>query len=104
MAIHSHSEQSSDGSWKTISSGRKLSPASDDKVNVDTSGGTVTVTLPSSPNDGTTWEIKRDGGNDVTVDTGGSENIDGSSSITLDADNESVRVSWDGDAGEYHIL
>lgn len=83
----------------SISSDTMLT-ASDQEVSVDSSGGAVTVTLPSSvPPAGWSTRIKRRGGNDVTVQPNGTEQIydDGlQDSYTLEVDGEYVELVSDG--------
>lgn len=68
---------------------------------VDTSGGTVTVTLASAMvEDGAEIIVKDEGGNAgtnaITVDTEGGETIDGNASITIGADYGRRRLYSDG--------
>lgn len=73
----------------------------DEIVGVDSSGGTVTITLDSaSAADGHRKTIKDEAGsagtNAITVDTEGSETIDGSSSVSISSNYGSVTVYSDG--------
>lgn len=70
----------------------------DQIILVDESGGAVTVTLPAPTWEGESYTIKQitGGANNTTVDTAGSETIDGASSIALDAQWEVVKVVSDG--------
>jgi len=67
-------------------------------VECDTSSGAVTVNLPalaSSKNNGRgRWLVIKqvDGSNAVTVDGSGSEEIDGSTTVSLNADNDSLSI------------
>lgn len=68
-------------------------------VYVDTTSGVVTVTLPSSAKSGQTYIIKDKGNannNNITVDTQGSETIDGSGSITITTNYQSETITFDG--------
>lgn len=70
-------------------------------IYVDTSGGAVTVTLASADvADGNQITIIDSGGssgtNNITIDTEGTETIDGSSSITIENDSSARTVSSDG--------
>ena len=80
----------------TISANTTLSVLSDNMKLVDTSGGSVTVTLPTSHNRGTTFQIKRNGANDVIIDTPDADTIDGAASYTIDVDLRAVTVVSDG--------
>lgn len=67
----------------------------------DTTGSTVTLTLASQDiSDGRTIIVKDKGGgagnNAITVDTEGSENIDGSSSTSISSNYGSLRIYTDG--------
>ncbi len=67
-------------------------------VKVDTSGGAVTVTLPSSMPTGKVFVIKQGGhaSNAVTIDTAGSETIDGAASISLGSAYGAANLMFDG--------
>ena len=74
---------------------------SDIIVGVDSSGGIVTVTLASAQTQkGKCYIINDEGGaaatNTITIDTEGSENIDGSATATLTVNNSTLRVYSDG--------
>lgn len=73
-------------------------------VDDDTAGSTVTLTLPPvSANTGITFTIKKTGSTaDVIIDGAVSETIDGETTITIDAQYESVTIVCDGSA--WHIL
>jgi len=95
-----------DDSWQ-----RRLSNVSSatttsghDFYSVDSSGGAVTVTLASSDAvDGRVIHVKRNGANTLTVDTESSETIDGSSSITIDQDDNSVKLVYNSTNTEWEI-
>lgn len=70
-------------------------------IGVDTSGGAVTVTLPSAGAvAGKVFVIHDEGGsagtNNITVATEGSETIDGNSTATINSNYGSLRVYSDG--------
>jgi hypothetical protein len=67
-------------------------------VKVDTSGGAVTVTLPSSMPTGKVFVIKQAGhaSNAVTIDTAGSETIDGAASVSLSSAYGAANLMYDG--------
>lgn len=90
--------------WTTLSAATTLAVGTHDAVNVDTSGGTVTVTLPDAPSNEPEFTIKRDGANTVTIDTAGTENIDGSTSLDLTNDNDFITVAYDSAATEWHQI
>lgn len=74
---------------------------------VDTSGGRVTITLASADlSTGTFVTIVDVGGsaeqNPITVDTEGSENIDGGASIAVDTDYGATVVVADADSGQWY--
>jgi hypothetical protein len=67
-------------------------------VKVDTSGGAVTVTLPSSMPTGKVFVIKQAGhaSNAVTIATAGSETIDGAASVSLSSAFGAANLMYDG--------
>ena len=68
-------------------------------VRVDTSGGAVTVTLPSSMPEGKVFVIKDKGAassNAITIDTAGSETIDGAASIQIISNHGAANLMYDG--------
>lgn len=70
-------------------------------VGVDTSGGVVTITLASAMLAAGAWVVINDEGgaggtNAVTIDTEGTETIDGGSSLTIGTNNGSVNVYSNG--------
>jgi len=68
-------------------------------VKVTTSGGAVTVTLPSSMPTGKVFVIKDDGSagsNAITIDTAGSETIDGAASIQIISAYGAANLMFDG--------
>ena len=69
-------------------------------VRVDTSGGAVTVTLPSSMPEGKVFVIKDKGAaatNNITIATAGSETIDGAASISIISNHGAANLMFDGD-------
>ena len=69
-------------------------------VRVDTSGGAVTVTLPSSMPEGKVFVIKDKGAaatNAITIATAGSETIDGAASISIISNHGAANLMFDGD-------
>lgn len=69
------------------------------RVNVDASGGAVTITLPTAVGiDGQTYIIRRtnSGANAVTIDGDGAETINGAANYVLTAQYQSVTVASDG--------
>ena len=76
----------------------------DDFYSVDTSGGSVTLTLSSSDAEtGRVIHVKRNGNQRVAIDTEGSETIDGRSSAQLGSDEESVRLVYNGANSDWEI-
>jgi hypothetical protein len=74
------------------------------RVDTDNAGATITRTLSSSiAEDGREVNIKRDGSYDVTIDTEGSETIDGSSSIVLNKDQKSVTLVFNNADSDWEI-
>ena len=68
-------------------------------VRVDTSGGAVTVTLPSSMPEGKMFVIKDKGAastNAITIATAGSETIDGAASIQIISNHGAANLMYDG--------
>ena len=74
-------------------------------VNVDTSGGTVVVTLPDvSAFTGKSYLIRRDGANVVTIDRAGSDTFDDADvQKTLDSDSAAIGIFSIGDT-EWKIV
>ena len=69
----------------------------------DTTSNSITVTLPSSVNEGQSWNIKKTSNNNtLTVNTAGSELIDGEDEISETELNISRRFQYDGD--NYKII
>lgn len=74
-------------------------------LSVDASGGAVTVTLASEDaEDGKELNVKRNGGNTVTLETEGSETIEDASSYTLDADGETVTLVFNADTTDWEVF
>lgn len=70
----------------------------DQIILVDESGGAVTVTLPAPTWEGESYTIKQitGGANNTTIDTAGSETIDGSASQSIAAQWGYYKVVSDG--------
>lgn len=86
----------------TVSS--DITTSGDGYYSVDSSGSARTVTLASSDaNDGQEINVKRNGGNTVTVDTEGSETIDDSSTYDLSTDNETVTVIYNSENTDWEV-
>lgn len=72
-------------------------------VNVDTSGGAVTISLPAanaaSIDSGWEYIIKRNGGSNVTISPNGSNTIEGASSLIITVDGESYTLRSNGGNG-----
>lgn len=83
---------------KTKTADYTIDPLLDRVILVDASGGSVTISLPDAA-DADTVEyviVAIVTGNDVVVDTVGSANINGSSSVTTSTQYVSIRVVSDG--------
>jgi hypothetical protein len=75
-----------------------------DVVLVDSGAGNVTLTLPE-PNFPAQVTFKTiDGTNDVTIDTAGDSEIDGSATLSLDAENDTATVVWSPEEEEWYII
>jgi len=73
-------------------------------VDTDAAGESVTLTLASDDaEEGRELNIKRDGANGVTVDTEGSETIDGDDSIELTSDQESVTLVYNNPDSDWEV-
>ena len=72
-------------------------------VEVDSSGSVV-VSLHQSPKDGQQVIVKRSGSGAVTVDTQGTETIDGSSSKSIGSQYDSLHVVFLDAANEYLVI
>ena len=82
--------------YSVVTQSGPYSPSDREIVLADASGGGFTVTLPS-PGSGKQVTVKKtDSSNDVTVDTSGSQSIDGQSQQTLVAQYEAIEVASDG--------
>lgn len=78
----------------------------DSHLVVDTSGGTATINLDGNPENGLVRFIKDLGNansNNITVD-GNGNNIEGSSSQTINTDYGQLKVMYSDNAGEWLIL
>jgi len=75
---------------------------SDEIIGVDSSGGTVTITLPAAATvaSGTVYTVKDEGGaastNKITIDGNGAETIDGAATHDIIVDYDSRTVYTDG--------
>lgn len=101
---------SQDGAWVPLSntgSGSVVTKTATDTllssqntVFANSSGGNITLTLPTAVgNDGLRMSIKRIDStiaNTVTIDGNGSEEIDGSTTTTLNTENETITIVSDG--------
>ncbi|MDX1407417.1 MAG: hypothetical protein R3330_04770 [Saprospiraceae bacterium] len=74
-------------------------------VNVDTSGGSVVITLPDNAGDsGHAFIVRRDGGSTVTINRAGSDTFDdGHTQKTLDSDGAAIGLFSIGDT-EWKIV
>ena len=72
-------------------------------VEVDSSGSVV-VSLHQSPKDGHQVIVKRSGTGAVTVDTQGTETIDGSTSKSIGSQYDSLHVVFLDAANEYLVI
>ena len=72
-------------------------------VEVDSSGS-VTVSLHNSPKDGQQVIVKRMGSGAVSVDTEGSETIDGAASKSISSQYDALRVVYLDASGEYLVI
>lgn len=87
-----------DATATTVTTVTSAYTASDGElVLADASGGAFPIALPPAEN-GTTVSVKKidASGNGVTIATPTTETIDGSASITLSADSETVEIVGDG--------
>ncbi len=97
--------------WRPVGTGAKEESGAftldweDSVVNVDSSGGTVVVTLPDNAAfDGKSYLIRRDGSNTVTIDRAGSDTFDDTDiQKTLDTDSAAIGIFSIGD-GEWKIV
>ena len=76
-------------------------------VLANTTGGTITITLPASPADGQAYKIKDAGGdalsNNINI-AGNGKNIDGSSTATINTDYGAIEIVYDSGLDEWYIL
>ena len=68
------------------------------------SSGSVVVSLHQSPKDGQQVIVKRSGSGAVTVDTQGTETIDGSTSKSIGSQYDSLHVVFLDAANEYLVI
>ena len=82
----------------TVKTANYTLTANDDIIQVDTSGGPVTVTLPTaSGNAGRTYAVKlQTAGQAMTIATAGAETINGETDLVLDEAGQAVRLVSDG--------
>jgi hypothetical protein len=77
-----------------------------DFVKVDTSGGAITLTLPSNPNDNDqiiVWDIKGSfNTNNCTID-GNGNNVMGDTTCILDIDNKKYHIIYDSNSSEWRV-
>lgn len=83
-------------SYRNISSSSSIL-ITDDVVFIDTSGGNITLTMPTAVNNGGKKIIikRKNGSNNLTVSTSSGQTIDGSSSITIPYNYQSVTLVSD---------
>jgi len=75
-----------------------------DFYSVDSSGGVVTVTLASSDAiNGRVINVKRNGTNTVTIDTEGSETVEGGNEITIADDGNAVTLVFNSSLNDWQI-
>lgn len=77
-----------------------------DTVLVSSSGGTVTITLPSSPNPNRKITIKDRTGNALTNNitvNGNGRNIDGSSTAILNTNRASIQLTYSSQLNQYYV-
>ena len=92
---------------QAVSSNLTISPASNVVFfNVDTTASrTITLPLASAVSDGRIYIFKDEDGSSnsfpITIDTAGSDTIDGSSSATIDSNYGSITVIGDGSSAWY---
>lgn len=73
-------------------------------MRTDSAGSPLTLTLASADAvDGLEINAKRDGPDPVTIETEGTETIDGSNSIKLTNDKQTVTLVYNGDTGGWEI-
>ena len=72
-------------------------------VDVDSSSS-ITVSLHQSPSDGQQVTVKRMGSGAVTVDTAGSETIDGAASKSITSQHDVLRCIFLDAAGEWVLI
>lgn len=89
-------------SVQTVTKSAAYTIGEDDDVILVTGTTTITLPAPSTEIDRSDYTIKRTGTDTVTIATADSATIDGSSSITLDAQYASITVVSDGT--NWHIM
>ena len=69
-----------------------------------TGTGTQTISLHATPRDLDRVQVKRAGTAPVTVDTDGSETIDGNASITIGSQYDAPLMMYTDEAGEWELV
>jgi len=95
-----------DKAKKRLSITSNYSIGTDDHfVGVDTTSGTVSLTLPAGASEGKIYTIKDEGGqaatNNITVQASDGALIDGESTVTLESSYSSISIYWN--ATSWHI-
>lgn len=89
----------------TISSSTDTSITPAAVYTVDSTGGSVTLTLQSEDAvNGRTYYVKRQGTNAVTIATEGSETVEGSATSTIAADGNAVTLIYNSDTTDWEIF
>jgi hypothetical protein len=77
-----------------------------DFIKADTSGGAITLTLPSSPNDNDqiiVWDITGSfNTNNCTID-GNGKNVMGDTTCVLDVSNKKYHIIYDSNSSEWRV-
>lgn len=79
-----------------VKSGDYTLTGSDCSVIFDTSGGTMTATLPTAVGFSSFYNVKRSGGSNLSIATTSAQTIDGDASETLIVDKTSLQLVSDG--------
>lgn len=88
---------------RTVTSNTTLT-ADDFAVFCDATAGTVTLTAPASPQDGTVFFVKKIDSSTNACQFTGSSNVDGSASYNLDQQNQSAGLEFSASPAQWYVI
>ena len=78
-----------------------LTLGAEDILRVDSSGGVVTITFPAITKDGVVYTVKRLGGNNVVMETTGTDTVEDAATVTLSVDKVAATYVSDNTAKDW---